>query len=224
MSDKLRVLAIETATPACSAALRIDGEVQQQIEVGNNIHSQRVLQMVAELLQSAGLAAADLDAVAVGRGPGSFTGLRIGVGVAQGIAYGAVCPMIGVSSLRAMVARLEDCAPVVAGIDARMGQIYWARYDKSSTAILVHGETQVSAPAAVDYVAGQVLVGNAWEEYRDQLGADFWENSELRSDINFPRAAEILTLAEIKYANKELIDPARFAPHYVRDNVANKPQ
>ena len=101
------ILAIETATSSCSAALRIDGEVVIRNEIGNNLHSQVLLGMVESLLVQAKLDAQALEAVAVGQGPGSFTGLRIGVGVGQGLAFGANCPMIGVSSLDALALQAE---------------------------------------------------------------------------------------------------------------------
>jgi len=119
------LLAIETATSSCSAALSVDGEVCERIEVGQNIHSQVLLSMINELFQESALEVGQLDAVAVGQGPGSFTGLRIGIGVAQGIAYGADCPMIGVSSLDALALQAATDGRVLATIDARMGEIYW---------------------------------------------------------------------------------------------------
>ena len=96
------ILAIETATSRCSVALCYQAHTYTRDQVGNNVHSKVLLGMVSEVLAQAGISASGIDAVAVGQGPGSFTGLRIGVGVAQGIAYGADVPMVGISSLDAL--------------------------------------------------------------------------------------------------------------------------
>ena len=117
------ILALETATSCCSVALRIDGDIVQRSEVGNNIHSKVLLGMVESLLLEASITAQNIEAVAVGQGPGSFTGLRIGVGVGQGLAFGANCPMIGVSSLDALALQAQRSGPVISAIDARMGEV-----------------------------------------------------------------------------------------------------
>ena len=143
------ILAIETATACCSVALSHQGELSERSLVGNNVHSQVLLEMVQDLLQLAAISVNDLDAVAVGQGPGSFTGLRIGVGVAQGIAYGADCPMIAVSSLDALAIRAPSDGVVLAGIDARMGEVYWAEYSKNLNALERISALQVSPPEEV---------------------------------------------------------------------------
>ena len=98
----VKILALDTATENCSVALLVDDKVYVRSEVAPRDHTKKILPMVDEVLKEAGLTLAELDALAYGRGPGSFTGVRIGIGIAQGLAFGADLPMIGVSTLEAM--------------------------------------------------------------------------------------------------------------------------
>lgn len=98
----MRILAIDTATEACSVALWNDGTVNAHFELCPREHTQRILPMVQDILTTSGTSLSDIDALAYGRGPGSFTGVRIGIGIAQGLALGAALPMIGVSTLMTM--------------------------------------------------------------------------------------------------------------------------
>lgn len=219
------ILAIETATAACSVALLCDGRVSGRFEVGNNIHSEVLLEMVKELLSDAGISAKELDAVAVGQGPGSFTGLRIGVGAAQGIAFGVNAPMIGVSSLDVLAnsAIRADQISVIAGIDARMGEIYWAEYEVLGNILHRNGNIQVSSPAEiVSSNTEYLLVGNAWGEYWDQLTASLRSGGAHIDDIFYPDAKSLLELAELKYQRHDTVSAIDFKPIYIRNDVAKK--
>ena len=126
----MRILAIDTATEACSAALWNDGNTCAHFELCPREHTQRILPIVQDILTQGGVSLTDLDALAFGRGPGSFTGVRIGIGIAQGLALGAELPMIGVSTLVTMAQgawRKQGATRVLAAIDARMGEVYWSR-------------------------------------------------------------------------------------------------
>jgi len=128
----MRILAVDTATEACSAALRIGDETIERFEVLGRGHAERLLPMVQEVLAEGGVALSALDAIAFGRGPGSFTGLRIGAGVTQGLAFGAGLRVVPVSDLAALAARAALAsgeAKVLACLDARMAQVYWAAFD-----------------------------------------------------------------------------------------------
>src|SRR4030065_1734582 len=122
----MKLLALDTATEACTAALWMDGEVLERFESGGQ-HSERFLPMVDALLAQAGLVPTQLAALAFGRGPGSFTGLRIGAGVVQGLAFGAGVSVVPGSSLAAL-AQGQDAVKVLAAFDARMRQGHWGGY------------------------------------------------------------------------------------------------
>ena len=222
------ILALETATSSCSAALRVNGEIVERAQVGSNVHSQVLLAMVQELLASASISPQQLDAVAVGQGPGSFTGLRIGVGVGQGLAYGSDCPMIGVSSLAALALAAPEEGVVLAGIDARMGEIYWGEYQKDQSTVKQLGSLKVTAPDLLsneltpDIQGGRQLVGNAWSEYWDKFAVEFKQTNVPCKHIVFPSAANLLVLAEQKFERQEVESAIEFRPIYVRNNVAKK--
>lgn len=222
------IISIETATPSCSVALRINGDVVVRSEVGQNIHSQVLLSMVESLLDEAAIVPSQLDAVAVGQGPGSFTGLRIGVGVGQGLAFGAGCPMIGVSSLDALAVQADGDGFVLSGTDARMGEVYWCAYRKKAGVIARLSDLHVGAPRSIEASAENhgmqkvILVGNAWVEYSAEMSKEFMINADLQKCALYPSAGALLVLAEEKFRRDELISPIEFAPIYVRNNVAKK--
>ncbi|MFT4635552.1 MAG: tRNA threonylcarbamoyladenosine biosynthesis protein TsaB [Arenicella sp.] len=219
------ILAIETATSSCSAALRIEGQVVTRNQVGNNLHSQVLLAMVASLLAEAKLDPQALQAVSVGQGPGSFTGLRIGIGVGQGLAFGASCPMIGVSSLDALALQASGDRPIIAAIDARMGEVYWCEYQKNGGQIKRLSALQVSSPQTVMFSTADVsgaIVGNAWAAYPDQFTSISDTGIEVQEEIVYPCAGALLRLAEEQYEQQNILSAARFVPIYVRNDVAKK--
>lgn len=234
------VLAIETATNACSVAVSHDSESATRFEVGNNLHSNVLLGMVSSVLAELSMSVSDLELVAVGQGPGSFTGLRIGIGVAQGLAYGAACRMMGVSSLAALAHHGLETRPykndpmlIMSGIDARMNEIYLAEYVVKEGVLVQDGATQVVSPEQVfieDATKSQekvFLVGNAWHEYSASLSSSVLEYAELIDEVIYPSAAHILALvmtdSKINPAFSEsCVLPQSFYPVYIRNNVANK--
>ncbi len=143
----MKLLAIETATDTCSAALWIDGELCERFEVAPQRQSELILPMMDALLAEAGLRPAQLDALAFGRGPGSFTGVRIATGVAQGVAFAAGLPVVGVSTLAALAQGhlgATGCRRVLAAYDARMGEVYWAACEADGEGVMrVSGEELV---------------------------------------------------------------------------------
>jgi len=215
------ILAIETATSCCSVALRVNDEIIVRSEVGNNVHSQVLLGMVQSLFAQAYLNVQALDAVAVGQGPGSFTGLRIGVGVGQGIAFGADCPMVGISSLDALALQAQGDGAVIAAIDARMGEVYWCEYQKEGARVSRQGNLNVTPPEDVSGQAGAALVGNAWTAYAASFSSLDTENN-LQDSVVYPSAGALLSLAEEQYLVGNWVSATEFAPIYVRDDVAKK--
>src|SRR5688572_32005913 len=148
----MKILAVDAATEACSAALLVDSALTERFEVIGRGHADRLLPMVDELLRGAGLAPRDLDAVAFGRGPGGFTGLRIAAGIAQGLAAGGRRPVVPVSNLAAVAAgaaRAHGQSHGLVCMDARMGQVYWAGFDCSEARPRALRRGQPSDPGAV---------------------------------------------------------------------------
>jgi len=222
MAEKApKILAIETSTASCSVALRSNGVMLNRQQAGSNIHSQIVLQQIESLLEEVAWSVDELDAVAVGNGPGSFTGLRIGVGVGQGLAYGAQCAMVAVSSLAALALNASGDGRVVAAIDARMGEIYFAIYEKRAEQLKLVAAPNVVPPCELIVGEFDLLVGNAWSEYWSQLPSEVQSLCDC-PDPSFPTANHVVALAERGFEQGEFIDPISFSPVYVRNDVAKK--
>jgi len=144
----MKLLALDTSTEACTVAIAVDGRAMERFSVGGN-HSEQILPMVQELLAEAGASLKELDAVVFGRGPGSFTGLRIAAGVTQGLAFGADRPVVPVSSLAAL-AQGQNADRVLAAFDARMQQVYWGAYVRGPGGLVeLTGEESVLAPSEI---------------------------------------------------------------------------
>lgn len=223
---RMKILALETATHACSVALRIDGVTQQRHAIAPREHAQRVLPDVHDLLTEAGITLNQLDAIAVGRGPGSFTGVRIAIGIAQGLAFGAELPLVPVSSLAALAQTAADeCAAehVIAAFDARMQELYCACYVRQSHGLVeLMGEEQVAAAADVPLPSqGQWLAaGDGWENYDDILQARCSATLTAIHPNTMPQAQAVTKLAEAALHNGGGLPPAQVLPVYLRNNVA----
>ncbi len=224
----MKLLAIETASDACSCALLAGGGCFERYRVAPRQHAQLVLSMVQELLDEARLALADLDALAFGRGPGSFTGLRIAAGVIQGLAYGANLPVIPVSSLQALAqgaCRESGSGRVLAAFDARMGEVYWGVYeDHGSGLMTASAEDLATAPEAVPLPSGGgwLGAGQGWGAHSRVLSERIGEKLGATEPDRLPRAADVATLARAAHARGAGVSAARALPVYVRNTVARK--
>jgi tRNA threonylcarbamoyladenosine biosynthesis protein TsaB len=225
----LRLLAIETATEACSVALYQDGEVMERFEIAPRRHAALVLPWTEALVSEAGITLKQLDAIAFGRGPGSFTGLRIAAGVTQGLAFGADVPVVPVSTLAALAHgahKASGKANILAALDARMKEVYWGAYqfDADGHATLI-GEERVCMPDAVPVPDGEdwLGAGSGWASYPAVLS----ERCALPETACLPdwqpHAADVALLAARLYQAGEAIPPEQASPVYLRDNVADKP-
>ena len=191
------ILALETATEACSAALNIDGEIRERFEIAPRGHSMLILPMLESLLTEADISLHQVDALAFGRGPGAFTGVRIGVGVAQGVAFGADLPVLPISTL-ATLAQATDAVQVLAAIDARMDEVYWGSYRRDKSGLMyLQGEECVAAPDATPTVSGEgwLGAGSGWNMYGDSLGARHAGQVAKVAVGALPRAAAVSRLA-----------------------------
>lgn len=219
----MRLLAIDTATERCSVALRLDGNVIERSSEQPRGAADLVLPMVEAVLQEAGVRLLDLDGIAYGRGPGAFTGVRIGVGVVQGLAFGAGLQTVGISNLAAVaqqVARPGD--RVLVCMDARMNQVYWSSFVREQGAVLVTplSAERVDAPDAVvdgDYT---VLAGTGFKAY-PPLCARLAQGERIVHEAALPQARDIALLAEAEFRAGRARPATEAEPVYVRDQVAH---
>ena len=213
----MKFAVLETSTEWCSVALWTDGEIRGLEERAGSRHGELVLPMLARLAASAGVAIAALEAVAFGAGPGSFTGLRIACGVAQGLAFARGLPLIGISTLEA-IAEESGAERVVACLDARMHEVYYSALEKNAGRWRETIAAQCVAPALAQLPpgAGWTGCGNGIEAYRDAFKGRF---STMQADIH-PSAMAIARLAAPRLAAGEGVDAALAAPVYLRDKVA----
>lgn len=230
----MHILALETATEACSVAVLIDaaadgrgGRVIEAFELAPRRHAELVLPMMESVLAEAGLSLTDIDAIAVGRGPGAFTGVRLAIAMAQGLALGAHRPVVTVSTLATLAlgavghgARTGD--RVLALIDARMGEVYAGSFvvDASGLVIAV-GDEQVSPPAALPMPESPfAAVGSGFAVYRHVL-VDRWGAEPAASAPEaLPHAGDLARLAARDFARGLAVEAGAVRPVYLRDKVA----
>jgi tRNA threonylcarbamoyladenosine biosynthesis protein TsaB len=219
----MKLLALDTSTEACSVALWLDGEAREQFELASQ-HSERILPMVDGLLAEAGVKLTQLDALAFGRGPGSFTGLRIGAGVAQGLAFGADLPVVPVSSLAAL-AQGQDADRVLAALDARMQQVYWGAYARNPQGLMaLQGPEQVLAPDRVPLPEGEgwTGAGPGWDAYHAALQARLGQHLRTWQARQFPHARHVAELGIAAFQAGQAVAAEQAVPVYIRDDVAVK--
>lgn len=241
----MKLLAFETATEACSVALYLDGEIIERHEVAPRLHAEYALPWAEELLTQAGIKRSQLDAIAVSRGPGAFTGVRLAIALAQGIALALHKPVVAVSTLMVIAAALPaplreqrraggashhrsntpSDAPqrILAAIDARMGEVYAAAFER-------HGDELIALSAEVVAAPDQVVLPDSQGNWH-AAGTGFAAvNNALQLHLGsqlidvdasiLPHAADVARLAVAAYQRGEALAPERVEPAYLRNNVA----
>ena len=212
----MNILAIDTVTELCSVALFVDGRVTQRLTDLSNSHSRVLLPMINELLLEAAIELSDLDGIAFDRGPGSFTGLRIGAGVAQGLSFSSGVPLRGISSLAALARRCEG--NVVVALDARMNQVYTASFKVTNGNVVSLGAEQLIPPRELQIQDDTIPIGNGWRVYEELIELTHEEIS--RGDVNAtPLADDILALSIPQFERGEVSQFNQGLPVYIRDNV-----
>lgn len=224
----MKIMALDTSGEHCSVALNLHGEVIGRCQHAPRRHTELILPMLDQLLADAGLAVNQLDAIAFGRGPGSFTGVRIATGVTQGIALGADLPVVPISTLAALAQRgfrERNERAILVALDARMQEVYCAGYriDDSDLALLVEAERvlppdQVQAPQADDWFG----VGSAWAVYAQVLQQRTGLSSARLAAELFCRAEEMALLAQRELEQGRVVSADQALPVYLRDQVAWK--
>lgn len=228
-----KILSIETATDACSVAFSDGGKVVEHFELAARSHTQRLLPMVEALLQEVNVPLKELDAIAFSCGPGSFTGLRIGIGVVQGLAFGANLPVIPVCTLTAMAEMVyfeqekhaDFNAPVLVALDARMKEVYWALFSRPKNtglpvtllkAAVQAPELVVANTMVAEHKEGLVGVGSGWHYETMQT-----ITPQYKCDTH-PRAQSVARLAEYYFQQGKAQNVLEARPVYVRDTVSWK--
>jgi tRNA threonylcarbamoyladenosine biosynthesis protein TsaB len=219
----MKILALDTSTEYLSLALWLDGEIFTRDLLAGQTHSQQILPLLGELLDEAKVTIDDLDGIAFGAGPGSFTGLRIGCGVAQGLAFGANLPVVGVGTLLALAAN-SGANRVIACLDARMGEVYHATYAKNGAEWNEIIPPGLYKPDAVPHVEGDgwVGTGSGWAAYSEQLKTCYGSQITGVFPDAYPQALDIATLAKPLFEAGLGQAAAEAAPVYIRNKVAFK--
>ena len=221
----MNILAIDTATEACSAALHIDGVVTTKYEVAPRKHAELILTMVDELLSESNLSLTQLDALAFGRGPGAFTGVRIATGVIQGLAMSANLPVVPVSTLAALAqGAISASKQIACAIDARMGEVYWATYQANKAGIMqLIGEESVCPPFSINIPDSGIWlgVGSGWETYENELTSQMGGSLSACRMGDYPSAEAICILGVDGFQRGEALDAAEAQPVYLRDKVTS---
>jgi tRNA threonylcarbamoyladenosine biosynthesis protein TsaB len=219
----LKILTLDTSTEYCSVALLRDGEVWNQEILAGQQHSTLILPMVSQALAEAGLTLTQLDGIAFGAGPGSFTGLRIACGVTQGLAFGADLPVMGISTLEALAQETGN-KRVITVLDARMKEIYHAAYEKTTEGWRAVSVPFLCLPRDAPPVPGDGWTGcgSGFDIYDEALRARYGGCvSHIISGLR-PNARAMAQLAAPRFAEGLGIDPADAAPLYIRNKVALK--
>jgi len=217
------ILAIETATEACSVALLDGARVAERHEIAPRRHAELVLPMVDAVLAEAGVAKRALDAIAVGRGPGAFTGVRLAISIAQGLALALDKPVVMVSTLAALALDAQgDGDAILALIDARMGEVYAGAFERDDDGLVtpVGDETVATAAAlVVPERACWIVAGTGYGTYEKDVRARI-PNIAGADGAALPHASAIARLAARELAAGRAVDASHAQPVYLRDKVA----
>ncbi|ASF45310.1 tRNA (adenosine(37)-N6)-threonylcarbamoyltransferase complex dimerization subunit type 1 TsaB [Methylovulum psychrotolerans] len=223
----MKLLAVETATDACSAALTINGVIHERYALASKEHTQLILPMVDELMKAAGLQPSDLDGLAFGCGPGSFTGVRIATGIMQGMALGLDLQVMPVSTLAAIAQDYfdqHDATVAYVAMDARMGEIFWGVYQRDADGFAqLLGSEVVTPPELIEYpdLPG-VGLGTGWGVYAQVLLEQLSEQISHYEIDPLPRARAIASLGMRGFARQQAVSVERAMPVYLRNKVAKK--
>ncbi|WP_225639559.1 tRNA (adenosine(37)-N6)-threonylcarbamoyltransferase complex dimerization subunit type 1 TsaB [Candidatus Profftia sp. (ex Adelges kitamiensis)] len=223
------ILAIDTSTEACSVAIYKDGKTHTLFTICRRSHTQFILPMVQQILAKSRVSLNQLNALTFSCGPGSFTGVRLGMGIAQGLAMGANLPMIGISTLVTMAQgafRLTGETQVLAAIDARMGEVYWGQYQLQKNGQWLGSSTEtVLTPMGVqknimNLTGRWATVGTGWVTYPNM--AKIVSIKLIDGLISLPHAEDMLPLALIDFALGKVTAVENIQPTYLRNEVTWK--
>ena len=227
----MKLLALDTSSLACSVALRCDDVLVDRHELQAREHTKLLTPMIRAVLEEAGIQLADLDAIVLGNGPGSFIGMRIAASVAQGLAYGAGLKIVPVSSLAAVAAEVfaaSDADEAIIAQDAHMSEVYLGAYRRGDEdlpepmfAERLHGHLPIDELDS-EGAPRRIAAGSGWQRYPELAAINEGVCGGI-SDIWYPRARFLLALGEKALLNGASVDPGDIVPAYLRHKVAEKP-
>jgi tRNA threonylcarbamoyladenosine biosynthesis protein TsaB len=223
----MKLLALDTVTEYCSAALSIDGELLSREILAHQSHTEMILPMVEELLAEAEIHLQNLDAIAFDRGPGSFTGLRIGAGITQGLALGSGLPVIPVSSLQTIaqtVLTKHGQTQAITCIDARQGEIYWGCFTEHAGIMRPDGNEQIGHPGSVStHEQTRYGAGSGFATFENELVNNPRVDLSGHDNSIYPLARDLVPLAVDAWRDNRYVDAGNVLPVYLRDKVAKIP-
>lgn len=221
----MKILAIETSTEACSAALEIDNSCIFRHEIAPRKHTELILPMINSLFEEANIKVNSLDAIAFGCGPGAFTGVRVAIGITQGLAYPYDIPVIPISTLAALAQQFaKEYNHIATALDARMKEIYWGLYETNEHNLVqalkkekVCSPMNISSPTKGEWIG----IGTGWKEYSSEIKSKFkCKILDIKYDV-YPHAKNIIQLAKESYRNGKFIPVDRASPVYLRNKVVS---
>lgn len=224
----LNILAIDTSSDACSVAVLTNNVITERFQLAPRQHNTLILPMIEQVLKEADLTLSQLNAIAFGCGPGSFTGLRVAASVVQGIAFAADIPVIPISTLNALAqGALHEygATQVIAAIDARINEIYWAAYQADDQLMRALTTETVCTPEEMVLASGACLwqgVGSGWDTYHNILQQKVGKQLQKWLPQCYVKAQDIVKLAEIAYQNGNLVQADQALPVYLRDQVVKE--
>ena len=232
-----KIFALDTSTDACSVSLDVNGERREIFKVIPRRHTQELLPIIKEILADAQLSVQQLDAIAFGRGPGSFAGIRIATGVAQGLAYAADLPALPTSTLGVLAQGYfrqsgEQQRLIIAALDARMDEIYWGAYTVSEGIVQLALKEQVSAPEQLLIAEADYLLDVAKFDTRVAIGSGFNYLDKMSESVvsglctieasAYPHALDMLAIANREWALGNVVAAEDAQPVYLRNQVTWK--
>lgn len=216
------ILNIETATRNCSVAVARDGQVLAYREIAEQgyTHAEKLHVFIEEVMQEAGVALTELEAIAVSKGPGSYTGLRIGVSAAKGLCYALQKPMLAVDTLAVLAHAVSvESGLIIPMIDARRMEVYAAVYNAAHEEVRGVEAEILTNESFGDYSGPIYFVGDSAEKAKTVLtNARF----QFLETVEFPSAKVMASLAEQLYKKNQFVDVAYFEPFYLKDFMITK--
>lgn len=217
----MRLLAFETSTEACSVAVYVDGQVRERFGIAPRRHTELALPWADEALAEAGVARSQLDAIAVGRGPGAFTGVRLAIAIAQGVALALDRPVVPVSTLAALAMRAGG-ERRIAAIDARMGEVYLGVFARDGEGLAALSDEVVVKPDLAAIPDGDAWhgAGTGFAAAEGALQSRLQGRLAAVDHLALPHAADVARLAALAFVRGEALPAERVEPAYLRNDVA----